>query len=46
MPARPEDQGIGPEWVSWVGCIHPGYNRSCDDCGHTWDGPGDVEGEE
>ena len=25
-----------PEWVERVGCIHPGYDRSCASCGATW----------
>ena len=25
------------DWVSWVGCIHPGFDRSCAECGLTWD---------
>ena len=31
------DVMTGPDWVSWVGCIHPGFDRSCADCGLTWD---------
>ena len=27
----------GPDWVSWVGCVHPGFDRSCAECGLTWD---------
>ena len=43
MPATPEEFGSGPDWVSWVGCIHPGFDRSCADCGHTWDARLDDE---
>lgn len=25
-----------PEWVESVGCVHPGYDRVCKVCGHTW----------
>lgn len=25
-----------PEWVVWVGCVHPGYTRRCESCGSTW----------
>lgn len=25
-----------PDWVQWVGSIHPGYNRECRSCGATW----------
>ncbi len=25
-----------PEWVDWVGCCHPGFDRRCPDCGWTW----------
>ena len=37
MPASPGDFGSGPDWVSWVGCVHPGFDRSCAECGLTWD---------
>lgn len=33
-----------PDWVSWVGCVHPGYNRCCDACGHTWTASAHGEG--
>ena len=46
MPATPEEFGSGPDWVSWVGCIHPGFDRSCADCGHTWDARLDDEDRE
>lgn len=25
-----------PDWVDWVGCCHPGFDRRCPDCGWTW----------
>ena len=31
------DATTGPHWASWVGCIHPGFDRSCAECGLTWD---------
>lgn len=34
--AGPPATGGTPDWVSWVGCVHPGYDRTCDACGHTW----------
>ena len=38
------DVMTGPDWVSWVGCVHPGFDRSCAECGLTWDsGLGDQE---
>ena len=38
----PDDLMDGPDWVSWIGCIHPGFDRSCAECGWTWDsGPND-----
>ena len=36
MPTGPEVMEGGPGWVEWVGCVHPGYNRSCGSCGATW----------
>ena len=36
MPAGPADWGSGPEWLHWVGCVHPGYNRRCTACEGTW----------
>lgn len=34
MPANPEAWGSGPDWVRWVGCVHPGWDRECAQCGH------------
>lgn len=25
-----------PDWVSYLGCMHPGHLRECDDCGVGW----------
>lgn len=36
MPSGPEAMNGFPEWVRWVGCIHPGYDRECHSCGATW----------
>lgn len=36
MPTGPEEWGSGPAWVEWVGCVHPGHDRRCQSCGHTW----------
>lgn len=45
MPSGPDVMDGAPEWVQWVGCVHPGYNRECSSCGVTWtftpDGPQD-----
>ena len=44
MPMGPPEDLGDPPWVSWVGCLHPGYNRRCSACDHTWDAlpdPGD-----
>lgn len=35
-PVYPDALGATPDWVCWVGCVHPGYNRSCEACGLTW----------
>lgn len=35
MPGPSGDVG-GPEWVRWVGCVHPGHDRECRSCGATW----------
>jgi hypothetical protein len=29
-------QGL-PDWVSYLGCMHPGHLRECDDCGVGWE---------
>lgn len=34
--ADPDAMDDTPEWVSWIGCVHPGYDRLCDDCQLTW----------
>lgn len=41
MPAGPDLMDDDPEWVVWVGCVHPGHDRECDACGAVWidDGP-------
>ena len=36
MPARPADVGSGPDWIEWVGCMHPGYTRRCESCEQVW----------
>jgi len=36
MPSGPAAMDGSPAWVSWVGCVHPGYNRECNSCGTTW----------
>jgi hypothetical protein len=36
MPSGPDVMDGDPEWVQWVGCVHPGYNRECNSCGVTW----------
>jgi hypothetical protein len=46
MPAHSDDYGSGPDWVSWVGCVHPGFDRSCAECGLTWDSGLDDDGED
>ena len=25
-----------PDWVAFVGCCHPGYDRECGACGLRW----------
>ena len=35
-PTHPESMDITPNWVEWVGCIHPGHDRECDGCGLDW----------
>lgn len=44
MPAQPGDGGTAPDWVRWVGCVHPGHDRECRSCGTRWvaDGPADL----
>ena len=29
-------EGGTPDWVDYVGCLHPGYDRECQTCGHQW----------
>jgi hypothetical protein len=36
LPAGPAAINMTPAWVDWIGCVHPGYDRECDDCGFTW----------
>ncbi|HEY0903363.1 MAG TPA: hypothetical protein VGE14_05685 [Marmoricola sp.] len=36
MPSSPEAWGSGPDWLHWVGCVHPGHERECGACGHFW----------
>lgn len=35
-PAGPELMNSTQDWVAWVGCVHLGYDRECDDCGLAW----------
>jgi hypothetical protein len=35
FPPPPEARNT-PRWVTWEGCIHPGYDRDCRACGLTW----------
>ena len=41
LPAGPEVMEGTPEWVAWVGCDHPGYDRECHPCGLAWTSPHD-----
>lgn len=36
MPAGPGAMEDDPDWVRWVGCVHPGFDRECGSCGATW----------
>lgn len=36
MPPGPDAMDGDPEWVEWIGCSHPGYERECHTCGSTW----------
>lgn len=36
LPGAPEAMTSTPSWVEWVGCVHPGYDRECEQCGLTW----------
>lgn len=36
MPSGPEAMEGDPGWVHWVGCVHPGFDRTCGACGATW----------
>lgn len=36
LPMHPLSGDGTPEWVRFVGCIHPGYDRECGDCGLGW----------
>jgi hypothetical protein len=35
-----------PSWACLLGCVHPGFDRSCAECGHTWDSGLDDEAED
>ena len=37
LPAGPASEESTPEWVDWVGCVHPGHDRECEQCGLAWD---------
>jgi ribosomal protein S27AE len=41
MPTGPGAFDTTPDWVTWVGCMHPGHDRECARCGTAWtfDGP-------
>lgn len=36
MPSGPDAGSGDPDWVRWVGCMHPGFERECSSCGATW----------
>lgn len=36
VPSGAEVMGGGPDWLRWVGCDHPGYDRECRACDHAW----------
>ena len=36
MPAGPDVGAGDPDWVEWVGCMHPGHDRECGHCGNVW----------
>ncbi len=36
MPSGPLVMDGDPDWVQWVGCVHPGFDRECGSCGATW----------
>jgi hypothetical protein len=36
MPALPGSMDTTPDWVEWVGRMHPGHDRECDGCGLHW----------
>jgi hypothetical protein len=36
FPPPPDARPKTPRWVTWEGCIHPGYDRDCRACGLTW----------
>ena len=38
LPSGPGAGSGDPDWVSWVGCVHPGFDRECNSCGATWSG--------
>ncbi|WP_445257340.1 hypothetical protein [Nocardioides aurantiacus] len=38
MPAGPDAWSGDTDWVRWVGCMHPGFDRECSSCGATWGG--------
>jgi hypothetical protein len=36
MPSGLDAMSGHPDWVRWVGCLHPGFERECGSCGATW----------
>lgn len=36
LPMDPEAGAGDPDWVHWIGCVHPGYARECITCGSNW----------
>ncbi|CCH78209.1 hypothetical protein BN12_2620024 [Nostocoides japonicum T1-X7] len=36
MPIGQDVMDGDPDWVHWVGCMHPGFDRECYACGATW----------
>lgn len=43
MPASTDDMQWVQNWVVSVGCVQPGYNRECADCGLGWTGGAEHE---
>lgn len=39
LPADPDSMEEDPDWVRWIGCPYPGYDRTCAQCGATWSWP-------